>query len=77
MTRKRLTQEVSERAEEGDEVGLLLRGEADGEAVVVEVDGGGEVGGGAVVEVREGRSKTRVSSTHCNPFRCFPAIGSR
>jgi hypothetical protein len=29
------------------------------------------------VEVREGRSKPRVSSTHCNPFECFHVDSSR
>ena len=67
----------SEGAEERDEVGFLLGGQADGEAVVVEVDDGGEVPGEAVVEVREGRSKIRMSSTHCNPFKSFPAVESR
>jgi hypothetical protein len=41
-----------QRAEEGDEVGRVLLGEADVKALVVEVDDGVEVGGEAVVEVR-------------------------
>jgi hypothetical protein len=44
-----------ERAEEGDQVGLVLLGEADVEALVVEVDDGVEVGGEAVVEDRSRR----------------------
>jgi len=66
-----------ERAEEGDEVGLLAVGELDVEAGVVEVDDLVEVLGEAVVEVRKGRSKTRLLSTHCNPFKCFRAARSR
>jgi hypothetical protein len=56
---------------------VLLLGEADVKALLVEVDDGGEVPGEAVVEVREGRSKIRMSSTHCNPFKSFPAVESR
>src|SRR5947207_12712821 len=41
-----------QRAQEGDEVVLLLRGQAEVEALVVEVDGVGQRGGRAVVEVR-------------------------
>src|ERR1700755_3569259 len=46
-----LQQSTSERAEEGDQVGLVLLGEADVEAGVVEVDDGVEVGGEAIVKV--------------------------
>jgi hypothetical protein len=66
-----------QRAEEGDEVGLLLARELDVEAGVVEVDGGVEVRGEAVVEVRKGRSKTQVLSTHCDTFKCFRAVEYR
>jgi hypothetical protein len=64
-------------AEERDEVRLLLLGELDVEPRVVEVDDRVEVGGEAVVELRKGRSKTQVLSTHCNPFKCFRATESR
>src|SRR5512140_1340848 len=45
-------EERLQRAEEGDQVGLLLLGEADAEPRVVEVDDLAEVRGRAVVEVR-------------------------
>ena len=66
-----------QRAEERDQVRLLLGREADAEARAIEVDDLAQVRREAVVEVRKGRSKTRLLSTHCNPFKCFRATESR
>jgi hypothetical protein len=56
---------------------VLLLGEGDVEAVDVEVDDRVEVRGEAVVEIRDGASKTQASSMHCNPFAYFQCGGSR
>src|SRR4051794_6427992 len=48
----RVSRSRSQRAEERDQIGLLLVREADVESCVVEVDDGLEVGARAVVEVR-------------------------
>jgi hypothetical protein len=61
-----------QRAEEGDEVGLVLLGEADVEPVVVEVDDRVEVGGEAIVEVRKGAIENSSVVDALQPFQVLP-----
>jgi hypothetical protein len=67
----------SQRLEERGQIRGLLPREHEAERGLVEGDDVLERGGEPVVEVRKGRSKTQVLSTHCNPFRCFCAVESR
>src|SRR4029077_19877755 len=62
---------LSKSVQKGEEIGLLLRGKADTEALVVELDDVAQRGGRAVVEIGRARRKTAQDGSFD-----FPDIGA-